>query len=240
MKSSFKIEYINENDYNRIFVVSDIHGYYNLFKKLLEKIDLTKNDLLIILGDSCDRGENSIELYLKYIELQEQGYQVKHIWGNHEEMLYESAFVSSYYRDLWYKVGGDETAYNYTQYIKKIIGKNEKNTKKLLDISNAEWLKNFLEEMPFIIVSDKSIFVHAGFDCSKSVEEQETDYLIWNRDKFWENNNIGKNIFFGHTPSISGEVREYINNVFCLDTGSFFNYRLGVMEIKSKKIFYIE
>ena len=225
MKSSFKVEYINENDYNRIFVVSDIHGYYNLFEKLLEKIDLTKNDLLIILGDSCDRGENSIELYLKYIELQEQGYQVKHIWGNHEDMLYESAFISSYYRDLWYKVGGDETVYNYTLYIKKIIGKNE---------------KKFLEEMPFMIVSDKSIFVHAGFDCSKSVEEQETDYLLWNRDKFWENNNTGKNIFFGHTPSISGEVREYTNNVFCLDTGSFFNYKLGIIEIKSKKIFYIE
>ena len=237
MKSNFKIEYINENDYNRIFVVSDIHGYYNLFEKLLNKIDLTKNDLLIILGDSCDRGENSIELYLKYIELQEQGYQVKHIWGNHEEMLYESAFVSSYYRDLWYRVGGDETAYNYTQYIKKIIGKNNK---KLLDISNAEWLKKFLEEMPFMIISDKSIFVHAGFDCSKSVEEQEVDYLLWNRDKFWENNNTGKSIYFGHTPSISGEVREYINNVFCLDTGSFFNYRLGVMEIKSKEMFYIE
>ena len=122
MKSSFKIEYINENDYNRIFVVSDIHGYYNLFEKLLNKIDLTKNDLLIILGDSCDRGENSIELYLKYIELQEQGYQVKHIWGNHEEMLYESAFISSYYRGLWYKVGGDETVYYYAHYIKKIIG----------------------------------------------------------------------------------------------------------------------
>ena len=237
MKSSFKIEYINENDYNRIFVVSDIHGYYNLFKKLLEKIDLTKNDLLIILGDSCDRGENSIELYLKYIELREQGYQVKHIWVNHEEMLYESAFISSYYRDLWYKVGGDETVYNYTLYIKKNIGKNEK---KFLDISNAEWLKKFLEEMPFMIVSDKSIFVHAGFDCSKSVEEQEVDYLLWNRDKFWENNNTGKNIFFGHTPSISGEVREYTNNVFCLDTGSFFNYKLGAMEIKSKKMYYVE
>ena len=35
MSSNFKIKYINENDYNRIFVVSDIHGYYNLFEKLL-------------------------------------------------------------------------------------------------------------------------------------------------------------------------------------------------------------
>lgn len=56
MSSNFKIEYINENNYNRIFVVSDIHGYYNLFEKLLNKIDLKKDDLLIILGDSCDRG----------------------------------------------------------------------------------------------------------------------------------------------------------------------------------------
>ena len=131
MSSNFKIEYINENDYNRIFVTSDIHGYYNLFEKLLNKINLQKDDLLIILGDSCDRGENSIELYLKYIELQEQGYQVKHIWGNHEDMLYESAFISFYYKDLWYKVGGDETVYNYEQYIKKIIGKDNKN---ILDI----------------------------------------------------------------------------------------------------------
>ena len=60
MSSNFKIEYINENDYNRIFVVSDIHGYYNLFQKLLNKIDLKKDDLLIILGDSCDRGEGAV------------------------------------------------------------------------------------------------------------------------------------------------------------------------------------
>ena len=40
MSSNFKIEYINENNYNRIFVTSDIHGYYNLFEKLLNKINL--------------------------------------------------------------------------------------------------------------------------------------------------------------------------------------------------------
>ena len=35
-----------------------------------------------------------------------------------------------------------------------------------------------------MIVSDKSIFVHVGFDSSKTVEEQEVDYLLWNRDNF--------------------------------------------------------
>ena len=152
-------------------------------------------------------------------------------------MLYENAFISSYYKDLQYKVGGDETVYNYEQYTKKFIGKDNKN---LLDISNAKWLKKFLEAMPFMIVSDKSIFVHTGFDSSKTVEEQEVDYLLWNRDNFQENNNTGKNIFFGHTPSVSRKVRKYTNNIFCLDTGTFFNYKLGVMEIKTKEIFYIE
>ena len=237
MSSNFKIEYINENDYNRIFVVSDIHGYYNLFEKLLNETDFKKDDLLIILGDSCDRGKNSIELYLKYIELQEQGYQIKHVWGNHEEMLYESAFVSSYYRDLWYRVGGKETIDNYTQCIKKVIEKDDKN---LLNISNAKWLKDFLEKMPFMVVSDKSIFVHAGFDCSKSIENQEIDFLLWNSNNFWENNNTGKNIYFGHMPSETGKIIEYPNNVFGVDTGSFFNYRLGAMEVKSKEIFYVE
>ena len=29
-----QIKYIDENDYNRIFVISDLHGYYELFLKL--------------------------------------------------------------------------------------------------------------------------------------------------------------------------------------------------------------
>ena len=30
-----QIKYINENDYNRIFVISDLHGYYELFLKFI-------------------------------------------------------------------------------------------------------------------------------------------------------------------------------------------------------------
>lgn len=56
--------------------------------------------------------------------------------------------------------------------------------------------------MPFIIVSDKSIFVHAGFDCSKSIEEQEVDYLVWNRDNFWKNNNTGKIYFWTYSKYV--------------------------------------
>ncbi|MTI12385.1 metallophosphoesterase [Sansalvadorimonas verongulae] len=50
------------SDYRKVWVTSDIHGYFNLYKELLEKIDLQDNDLLIIAGDSCDRGVYSAKM----------------------------------------------------------------------------------------------------------------------------------------------------------------------------------
>ena len=32
-----QIKYINENDYKRIFIISDLHGYYNLFLEYIQK-----------------------------------------------------------------------------------------------------------------------------------------------------------------------------------------------------------
>ena len=57
-----KIKRINESDFERIFVFGDLHGCLGLFDAMLEKINLSKNDLIIILGDSCDRGEDGIGL----------------------------------------------------------------------------------------------------------------------------------------------------------------------------------
>lgn len=38
------------------YVVSDIHGYYDRYLKLLEVINFTDDDTLYILGDIVDRG----------------------------------------------------------------------------------------------------------------------------------------------------------------------------------------
>ena len=39
-----------------IYVISDIHGEYELFMKMLEKIKFQNTDTLYILGDILDRG----------------------------------------------------------------------------------------------------------------------------------------------------------------------------------------
>ena len=89
MENKIKIEKINESDYNRIFVISDIHGQYDLFLKMIKKIGLKREDLMVIAGDICDRGEKSYEIYMKCMKMIKLGYNLKFILGNHEDMLLE-------------------------------------------------------------------------------------------------------------------------------------------------------
>ena len=44
----------------RLLALSDVHGSYQKFESMLEKINLTKEDKLIVLGDNIDRGPENI------------------------------------------------------------------------------------------------------------------------------------------------------------------------------------
>lgn len=44
----------------RVIVISDIHGELNLLKELLHKVNFKDEDYLIINGDLCEKGRNSI------------------------------------------------------------------------------------------------------------------------------------------------------------------------------------
>ena len=52
-----------------IYVISDIHGEYDLFMKMLEKIKFQDTDTLYILGDILDRGPNPIQLLRRLMEM---------------------------------------------------------------------------------------------------------------------------------------------------------------------------
>ena len=68
-----------------IYVMSDIHGRFDLFEKMLEKINFGDNDKLFVLGDMVDRG-GDLSLLSKIHELQSKGLCIP-IMGNHEKIL---------------------------------------------------------------------------------------------------------------------------------------------------------
>lgn len=68
----------------RLLSIGDIHGSLNSLKELVEnKIQLQKNDKLILLGDYIDRGDQSKEVIDYIIELKEKGFDVKIIIHGH-------------------------------------------------------------------------------------------------------------------------------------------------------------
>ena len=78
--------------------MSDIHGQYEAFLDILNKIKLSDNDSLYILGDIIDRGPKSLEIY-NYIKDKHNIFLIK---GNHEKMMLD------YYKEINKLRNGDE------------------------------------------------------------------------------------------------------------------------------------
>ena len=64
------------------YVMSDIHGEYEAFVKMIEKIKFKDEDTLYVIGDVIDRGPNSIKTLLYIMEKE----NIELLAGNHEYM----------------------------------------------------------------------------------------------------------------------------------------------------------
>ena len=235
--NKIKIEKINENDYNRIFVMSDIHGQYDLFLKMLDKIKLKREDLLVIIGDICDRGKKSYEIYIKCMKMIKLGYNLKFILGNHEDMFLED--LENDYPIRY------ETEYSVFRNSKYFENKDMKDWHEENFFEEIEWLVKWLKNCPLVISGNENIFVHAGLDLNKGLEKQEKETVLWTREEFWLMENVeleeykGKNIYFGHTPNINGRISKKTDRIKGIDCGAFFTHFLGCVEVKSQKEIYV-
>jgi len=70
----------------RQIAISDIHGCARTFQALLDKIQLSTNDQLYLLGDYIDRGPDSKGVIDTILGLINAGYRVQTLMGNHEKM----------------------------------------------------------------------------------------------------------------------------------------------------------
>ena len=89
----------------RIFVIGDIHGCCNTFKKLLlEKLGIQKPDKIYCVGDYVDRGNDSKGVIDFIINLRGKGYRIYTLRGNHEQMMLDST-IDQERLYLWLKNG---------------------------------------------------------------------------------------------------------------------------------------
>ena len=72
-----------------LYIVSDVHGYYDDLINSLNKSgynDIDKNSLLIDCGDFFDRGEQAVEVYKYYKELTDKDKAIV-LYGNHTQFF---------------------------------------------------------------------------------------------------------------------------------------------------------
>ena len=193
----------------RVYVISDLHGYYDLFIKLLEKISFSEFDLLYIIGDVCDRGPDSLKI-LFYIQEHDNIILIK---GNHEYMMQEALYYGVYYDDidypskafkLWIANGGNTTMENIREYLQKDKLKHEEDrVVRSAFLKNLyEYLNNLPEYLEIEVNNQSYVLVHAGIDVKRPLDKQDLDTLLWIREGFYlQRGDLTKIYIFGHTPT---------------------------------------
>tara|TARA_R110002049_G_scaffold117654_3_gene271225 strand:- start:854 stop:1546 length:693 start_codon:yes stop_codon:yes gene_type:complete len=129
----------------RRLAISDIHGCNTSFNSLLEKIKLTLNDQLFLLGDFINRGGDSLGVIKTVRKLQDDGYHVYFLRGNHEQMVLD-------------------VLRRWPLQLKPFLKKYNS-----IDLLNKDGLLrskvfDFLQEGLYYIELDNFYLVHAGFD----------------------------------------------------------------------------
>jgi serine/threonine protein phosphatase 1 len=209
---------------SRTFVMGDIHGAHRALTQCLERSAFNyESDKLIFLGDVADGWPETKACVDKLLKIKNLVY----VLGNHDWWTLEW-MQTGHAEEIWLKQGGKATVNSYADGIPK-------SHIQLLNRSH-----NFY-------VDGNKLFVHAGFDPVRSIENQTMDELLWDRELAYEalalyDKGIQKKltgydeVFLGHTPiTHPGPIKSC--EIWFMDTGAGWSGVLSMMNLDTKEIF---
>ncbi len=242
----------------KIFVVSDVHGYYTLLKNALDNAGFDPENpdhLLICCGDYFDRGVENLKV-LKYFERLKNKVLLR---GNHEEMLLE-IFKTE-------KLGTHNLLNGTVETINEFFGKYaiDPVTHKI-DFSgqtrNLDRITDFILETVDYFETEHYIFVHGWLPCEKkkdsysvikdwrSATEKQWSNSRWTKwvDAYLNCENMPEKILIcGHCPSFYGNSFNkkrkkedaslfYGNSLIVVDAGTYTSNQVNVLVIEDNLI----
>ena len=221
------------------YVLSDIHGEYELFCRLMEKVKFSDGDTLISCGDMIEKGKHSVRL----VDLLFSMKNAVLLAGNHE--------------------------YDFLKYYWALMRQNEDYGLVLRKLQtyfpdDGELLGwesvDRLEALPYFYEAEDYICVHAGVPLDREgrilpLDDASPEQLVYDRI-FKEPQTVpkeGKCVFFGHTASMSlgvgAQITRYLREgkrgdhvrdhyKIHLDTGAWMSGVLGCFRIEDCESFY--
>jgi diadenosine tetraphosphatase ApaH/serine/threonine PP2A family protein phosphatase len=227
----------------RVYAIGDIHGRLDLLEELLRRIEVdlrsrpAKRPLYVFLGDYIDRGSASRETIDRLIRHGAKNESV-FLKGNHEAIAIKCLTDPALF-DQWMRLGGVETLTSYG-----VSSGSLSNGKPIAMLQTA-----FHEALPpghFRFFRDlrKSFefgdffFAHAGVKPGIQLSEQKETDLLWIRDEFLtSNDDFGKIVVHGHTPTHEVQITQ---NRINIDTGAFATDRLTCLVIEGSVLSVID
>lgn len=235
------------------YVISDIHGEYELFSKLLEKIHFSEQDQLYIIGDLVDRGTGPVDVLLKIMSMD----NVFPVAGNHEVMAYEclsyllnevtDETLAEFENNMifpmteWLKNGGGTTLAQFTNLDREMQSA-------VLDYIH-ECMTNLYDSLK--IGDHEYLLIHTGLENYNPTKKD--DYYVVSDDFLFGKMDYNKQyikgvvIISGHTPTQlipenkkPGFIYKH-NNHIVIDCGAYMeNGRLAALRLEDMEEFYTE
>ena len=185
-------------------MISDIHGEYDKFNRILEEIQLKDTDILYILGDVLDRGDHPIKVLLKLMEMP----NAVLIIGNHEVMALRCLDF------LRKEIAEESVAKINDELVENLLLGEYNGAKTTIDEFNAldrchqEEVINYLQKavlyIELVAGGMEYILVHAGlghFFPKKKLYDYTIDELVWDRPNYNRRYFKDRFVVTGHTPT---------------------------------------
>lgn len=185
----------------RIIAVSDIHGNLPFFRALMDKIALTPEDILVLVGDILEKGPESLAL-LRHVMALCRTHTVYPLCGNCDGLVYrffqgdelDRRFFSFYlpqHPESTLRQLAREGGFDQTDDLPRLRA----------DLRSAypeEW--RFLGRMPTILETEHLVFVHGGVPSLEHMDQLDRWRCMKNDDFLGQGHAFDKWVIVGHWP----------------------------------------
>lgn len=234
-----------------IYIISDIHGCYEEYRELLEKIKFSDTDELFVLGDAVDRGPEPMKVlqdmmmrpnvypilgnhdYIALTILKKLNVEIRE--DNVETHLSKEDILDYFY---WHKDGGKTT-------IEKFKELSREEREEIL-----EYLEEFSIYNEIFLNGKHYVLAHAdihNFSETKDLKEYKLSDFIFYRADYDVRYFSDKNTYLvtGHTPTVllndDREPRVFEENGhIAIDCGCVFGFKLAAYCLNNGEITYVD
>ena len=185
----------------RIIAVSDIHGNLPFFLALMDKVRLSHEDILVLLGDLMEKGRDSLPL-LRHLMALSRTHTIYPVCGNCDGLVLnffetdqmDERFFASYlpaHPESTLRQMAREGGFEQWEDLPRL----RRDLRAAFPEERA-WLR----AMPTVVETEHLVFVHGGVPSLEGMEELERWRCMKNDNFLGQNLSFDKWVIVGHWP----------------------------------------